>query len=73
MVLGFFNVDQKDCQPFKVFSRKKSGVGKTTNLPPTNTHISNQMKEHTTFRPRPYHFHSILQAENDLATIGFLE
>jgi hypothetical protein len=72
MVLGFFKVDRKCCQPFKVFSRKKSGAGKTTNpTPDRNTHTKGN--EWQPFNKEPTTGHWGLQEENDLATILLLE
>ena len=40
MVLVFSISDTRLCQTFKVFSRKRLGAGKTTNLPPANTYAN---------------------------------
>jgi hypothetical protein len=67
MVLGFFKVDRKCCQPFKVFSRKKSGAGKTTNpTPDRNTHTHGG-KRMATLRTKPNKMINLVQGENDLA------
>jgi len=71
MVLVFSNSDTVVCQTFKLFLGKRRGAGKTTNLPPANSHM--KTRENTSPQTHIYHNRSILQGENDLARIWLLE